>query len=187
MKKIKLYLFIVGILLLTSCTSNKYIQTMKKGYKKNKGEKTLYIKKDGKAIYSKTKIGSFFHGRKHGLVLKEENGKKILFLYLEYSGGDWIFMNGIDLVSETGTYTLNFGGRKFSTPYMREKSSMIGCVEEDIAIPLTEEEVKGIENILGGKEVKVVYHSELEKEDQERKLKEYEIQEMREQVRRYFK
>ena len=163
MKKLKKLLFLLTILTFISCSKNSYVRTIEKGYSKSKIDKTIYFKEDKNFIYTKKQIKYSVYENQHFLVLKEDkqSGEKTLYLALKYRGDEWIYMNGLDLISNK-IYHINFMARKLSTALWRDKSNLVDSIEEYIAFALKPEEINEIQSMVNSGNGKIKYYSEIE-------------------------
>lgn len=161
--------FLKKILLLTillsfiGCSKNAYVRNIEKGYSKSKKDSTIYVKDSENYIYTKKEAKYSASENQHFLVLKEdkETQEKTLYLALKYRGDEWLYMNALDLIFDE-TYHIDFMARKLNSAFWKDRSNLMGSIEEYIAFPLKSEEIDILKKIVNNKSGKIKYYSEVD-------------------------
>lgn len=184
----KKMLLLTILLSFIGCSKNAYVRTIEKGYSKSKEDPTVYIKDSEESIYTKKKIKYSAHENQHFLVLKEDKKtqEKTLYLALKYRGDDWIYMNGLDLISDE-TYHMNFMARKLNTAFWKDKSNLIDSIEEYIAFALKPQEIDALKKMADNGYGKIKYYSEMDDRSVTAAVTAEEIQNMSEILDLYSK
>ncbi len=186
--------FLKKILLLTlllsfiGCSKNAYIRNIEKGYSKSKEDFTIYIKDSEQWTYTKKRIKYSVYENQHFLVLKEDKKtqEKTLYLALKYRGDEWLYMNGLDLISDE-TYHMDFMARKLNTAFWRDKSNLVDSIEEYIAFALKPQEIQALKKMVDNNHGEIKYYSEVGDRSAKSAITAEEIQNMSEILDLYFK
>ncbi|MCK5780811.1 MAG: hypothetical protein KAH04_07295 [Psychrilyobacter sp.] len=188
MKSLNKIIILTILLTFIGCSKNLYVKNIERGYSKSKDDKTIYIQESEHYTLTKKKIKYDVYDNQHFLVLKEDNitHEKSLYLALKYRGDDWIYMNALDLISNT-SYHIDFMTRKMSTAFWRDKSNLVDSVEEYVAFILKPEEIEALQNLVDSDHGKIKYYSEIEGKGANTVLTEEEIDNMKSILELYSK
>jgi len=159
----KKMLLLTILLSFIGCSKNTYIRNIEKGYSKSKQDSTIYVKDSEQWKYTKKKAKYSVYKNQHFLVLKEdkETKEKTLYLALKYRGDQWLYMNGLDLISGE-TYHMDFMARKLNTAFWRDKSNLVDSIEEYIAFALKPQEIEAIKKMVDNNHGEIKYYSEVD-------------------------
>ena len=184
----KKMLLLTLLLSFIGCSKNAYVKTIEKGYSKSKEDPTVYIKDSEESIYTKKKMKYSVYENQHFLVLKEDKKtqEKTLYLALKYRGDEWIYMNGLDLISDK-TYHINFMTRKLNTAFWRDKSNLVDSIEEYIAFALKSQEIDALKKMVDSNHREIKYYSEVDDRSAAATITAEEIQNMSEILDLYSK
>ncbi|MEI6856544.1 hypothetical protein [Psychrilyobacter sp.] len=184
----KKMLILTILLSFIGCSKNAYVRTIEKGYSKSKENPSVYIQNSDKYIYTKKKIKYSVYESQHFLVLKEnkKTQEKKLYLALKYRGDEWLYMNGLDLISNDTSH-MDFMARKLNTAFWRDKSNLVGSIEEYIAFTLKPQEIDALKKMVDNNQGEIKYYSEVDNRSVTTIITAEEIQNMSEILDLYFK
>lgn len=188
MKFFKKMLLLTILLSFIGCSKNAYVRNIEKGYSKSKEDSTIYVKDSEQWKYTKKKAKYSVYENQHFLVLKEDKKtqEKTLYLALKYRGDEWLYMNGLDLISDE-TYHMDFMARKLNTAFWRDKSNLVDSIEEYIAFALKPQEIEAVKKMITNNHGKIKYYSEVDDRSATTKITSEEIQNMRKILDLYSK
>ena len=150
-----LYLFL--ILAMIGCsTTTSYEKIAREGYRVSKADSRFLAKgKNGVSYYKYNEEEARVY-----MVLEKNIATNELrpLLSLEYRGEDWIYMERVDFKGSGEDVGVDFLRAKFEGAPVQEIPRASGDVVERILVPVPEEKLNSLEELLTG-EVKAMYSS----------------------------
>ncbi len=152
-----LYLFL--ILAMMGCsTTTSYEKIARDGYRVSKADNRFLAKgKNGSSYYKYNDEDA----RVFMVIEKDLATNKLTpLLSLEYRGEDWIYMERVDFEGPQGEVEIDFLRAKFQGAPVQEIPRASGSVVERVLIPVAEESLRELEELMGEQgEVKARYSS----------------------------
>lgn len=154
-----LYLFL--ILALIGCSSTPYEKVAVKGYRVSKSD-DRFVSKEGE-MFSHYKYNEE-DAAVYMIIEKNEVTEEVKpFLNIEYTGKDWIYMEKVkfstDKSNDPKEVEIDFLKAKFSGALGEEKPGITGNVVERILVPISDEKIEELEEVLGGTATTMEYSS----------------------------
>lgn len=163
MKKMACLLFMLA---LVGCSSTDYEKVAIEGYRESKTNSSFLSKSGDELSYYK------YNNEDAGIYLliekNEVTGDIKPFLNFEYKGDDWLYMEKANLIGGSRELEIDFLRSKFGGALGQEIPRASGSVKERILIPLTDEQVGELEEVLfSAVTTKVVYSSRYRNREEE--------------------
>lgn len=151
-----LYLFL--ILAMIGCSSTSYEKVARKGYRVSKADNRFLAKEESGLSYYKYNDEE---ARVYMVIEKNKVSEELrLLLSLEYRGEDWIYMERVDFKGSGEDVGVDFLRAKFEGALVQEIPRASGDVVERVLVPVSEEQLNQLGELLGRSgQVKARYSS----------------------------
>jgi len=151
-----LYLFL--ILAMIGCSSTSYEKVAREGYRVSKADNRFLAKEESGLSYYKYNDDE---SRVYMVIEKNEvSGELRSLLSLEYRGKNWLYMERVDFKGSGEEVEIDFLRAKFEGALVQEIPRASGDVVERVLVPVSEEQLNQLGELLGKSgQVKTRYSS----------------------------